>query len=203
MKKKNEHDTEKRILLAAKDVFHKKGYYGARMQDIADTAGINKAMLHYYYRSKEKLFDGVFEEASEMVVGVIARAFSNEGTFEEKIKSFVTSYLDLLKENQYIPAFVLNEINQRPERIKQFVEKFIGNNSNSVLNRINAEMKKGNYKDIPPNQIIITLISSCIFPFVSKPMIMELFKLDEDGFLEFIEQRKTIIPEIILNGIKK
>lgn len=198
-----EHDAEKRIMDAAKTVFHKRGYFGTRMQDIADEAGINKAMLHYYFRSKDKLFESVFEEALTSVFGRILKSFNAEGTFEEKLNGFVESYIDLILKDPYIPAFVIHEINHNPEKIKYFISEKMGIDPGFLVDMINEEIKKGNLKKIDPLQIITTIISASIFPFIGKPILQHVFDLDDDSFTALMQERKKIIPEIILNGIKK
>src|ERR1700730_16933908 len=113
--KKKDENTEERILTAAKKVFLKEGMAGARMQDIADEAGINKAMLHYYFRSKDKLFEKIFSELSRSFFPKLIMIFeSDEGLFT-KIQMFVTEYIDQMKQTPYLPIFVLNEVNRQPE----------------------------------------------------------------------------------------
>jgi TetR/AcrR family transcriptional regulator len=201
--KQKDHEAEHRIMEAAKEVFHKRGYFGARMQDIADEAGINKAMLHYYFRSKDNLFEAVFQEAMAMVFGKILSSFAEEGSFEEKIRIFVDSYIDLIIQNPFIPAFVIHEINHNPERIKGFLSDKLRINPQFLIDVIKDDVKSGKIRDIDPMQIIITIISASIFPFIGKPILTHLFNLDEDKFIELMHERKKIIPEIIMNGIRK
>jgi TetR/AcrR family transcriptional regulator len=201
--KKKDHEQERKIMEAAKQVFHKRGYFGARMQDIADEAGINKAMLHYYFRSKDNIFEAVFQEAIGKVFGKIMSSFAIDGSMEEKLEAFADSYIDLLLSEPYIPAFVIHEINHNPERIKRFLSEKITIDPKILVNMINADVAQGKIRDIDPVQIILTLISSAIFPFIGKPILMELFKINEDEFISLMQERKKIIPEIILSGIKK
>src|SRR5690606_202556 len=114
--------TEQKIVEAAKQVFLEKGMAGARMQDIADRAGINKALLHYYFRSKEKLFEIIFEEAAGTFIPPLNEVFSQTDDLFLMIRHFVATYINTIGENPYIPAFVAHEINQNPDRI---LEKFI------------------------------------------------------------------------------
>ena len=112
------HSTEKDILEAAKRVFQIKGMYGARMQEIADEAGINKAMLHYYFRSKDKLFDAVFQDAAKNFFSKIRELLNVDKPLLEKIEYFVENYVELLLQNSFIPAFIITEVHQNPDRIK-------------------------------------------------------------------------------------
>jgi AcrR family transcriptional regulator len=201
--KEKDHEQERRIMEAAKQVFHKRGYFGARMQDIADEAEINKAMLHYYFRSKDNIFEAVFQEAIGKVFGKIMLSFAINGSLEEKLEAFADSYIDLLINEPYIPAFVIHEINHNPERIKRFLSEKISIDPKLLVNIFHADIEKGKIIDIDPLQIIMTLISSAIFPFIGKPILMELFKIKEEDFQRLMHERKKVIPEIIMNGIRK
>jgi TetR/AcrR family transcriptional regulator len=200
--KQKDHDQERRIMEAAKQVFHKRGYFGARMQDIADEAGINKAMLHYYFRNKDNIFEAVFQEAIGKVFGRIMSSFAINGSMQEKLVAFADSYIDLLISEPYIPAFVIHEINHNPERIKTFLSETINVDPKILVNMINNDIDQGKIRNIDPIQIILTMISSAIFPFIGKPILMELFKINENEFINLMQERKRIIPEIIMSGIK-
>ena len=129
--------TEGKILDAAKKVFTKKGMYGARMQEIADEAGINKALLHYYFRSKDKLFDAIFHEAFHDFVPRAFKSFKSEMPFEDKLSLFVSNYIDIIIENPYLPLFIINEINQKPERLGQLMQ-VVGLVQGTIFEEINA-----------------------------------------------------------------
>ena len=180
VKKKIEKSTEEKILAAAKKVFIAKGMYGARMQDIADEAGINKALLHYYFRSKEKLFEVIFLEAAQKLFPKINMIFESDLPFFEKIEKFCEEYITIMIENPYLPMFVLNEINMDAER---FLNKIWGRENvprpQKFLDQIEKELKKGTIKPISPVQLLMNLISMTIFPFVGKSMFQFNLHLDE------------------------
>ena len=113
--------TEKQILEAAQKVFVLKGFDGARMQEIADEAGINKSLLHYYFRSKENLFESIFIDAFMKVQANLADLVSSDRPFLEKIQNFIDLYLDILTANPYLPAFVSHEVNRNPEKILSII----------------------------------------------------------------------------------
>ena len=124
MKKLKDRKTEERILESAKKVFYNKGIDGARMQEIANEANINKAMLHYYFRNKEALFDAVFAEASQIIFPQVNELLNIEMPLFEKIRQFSDKYISLLSENPVIPVFVIKEMNNNPEKfIKAFSNK--------------------------------------------------------------------------------
>ena len=204
VKLKKDDTTETRILTAAKKVFVRKGMAGARMQDIADEAGINKAMLHYYFRSKEKLFEVIFMEAANKLFPRINSIFSSDQPLFEKIESFCEEYILVVMENPYLPLFVLNEINQDPEYFLQKV--WAGKakpNPEKFLLQIEKEVKKGTIKRVSPLHLLMNLISMTIFPFVAKPMFQKNLGLDDLQFRSLMEQRKKEIPKFIIDAIKK
>ena len=196
-------NTRERILIAAKKVFLLKGMAGARMQDIADEAGINKAMLHYYYRSKEKLFEMIFEEALAQFFPKIVDIIDSGIPLFEKIALFCSEYIDMMLKNTYLPLFVLNEVNKQPEYFKERFWK--GKNSlfEKFAAEIAAEIKGRRMKNINPANLFINMISMCIFPFIAKPLWMMSTNMDELQFRGFMEQRKTEIPKFIIESIKK
>src|SRR5258708_2239782 len=171
VKIKIEESTEEKILAAAKKVFIAKGMYGARMQDIADEAGINKALLHYYFRSKEKLFEVIFMEAAEKLFPKINSIFESDIPLFQKIEDFCEEYISVMIENPYLPLFVLNEISQDPEN---FLNRIWGKRNlprpQKFLDQIGKEVRKGTIKKISPLHLLMNLISMSIFPFVAKSM---------------------------------
>jgi len=196
-------NTEQKILESARNIFHKKGLSGSRMQEIADNAGINKAMLHYYYSSKDKLFDAVFQEAIKRIFPEISKLLNEEMPLFEKIIYFSDKYISLLQQNVFLPSFLLNEMNQNPQRFKKSFLK----NKKIKPDIFIAQIKKGiNDKIIiplDPMQLFINMMSMCIFPFIAKNMIMITYRFSQKQFDQFIESRKKEIPEFIINSIKK
>lgn len=195
MDKKN--TTEDQILKAAREVFIEKGMDGARMQEIADRAGINKALLHYYFRSKEKLFRTIFKNLIHTLFKNINQALQNEENIFNFIQKFVRTYLALLDQNPYLPNFIVNEINRNHENIVQIIES-------SEINRpkleqlIKKEMDTGNIRPITLNVLIIDVLSLCIFPVAAKPLILNfLYKGDVQQHEEFTQQRADHIIELI------
>ena len=187
-KSQKDTNTEQRILEAAKKVFVRKGMTGARMQDIADEAGINKALLHYYFRNKEKLFEMIFIEAASRLFPRINQLFTAELPLFEKIERFCHEYIDIVKSNPYLPLFVLNEINQNPEH---FLQKFWKGehkpNPTHLLNQIAEEVQRGTIRPIHPVNLLINLVSMTIFPFMAKPMLEANLGISADQFNDFIE----------------
>lgn len=196
--------TEEKILAAAKKVFVSKGMLGARMQDIADEAGINKALLHYYFRSKEKLFEVIFIEASQKFFPKISFIFESDMRLFEKIEHICVEYINILSENPYLPLFILNEISRDPENFMDKVWNKQGfPTPQKFLAQIEKEIKKGTIKKISPLHLLINIISLCIFPFVGKAMIQSINGLDELQFRNIMIQRKKEVSKFIIDSIKK
>jgi TetR/AcrR family transcriptional regulator len=197
-------NAEQKILAAAKKVFIRKGMSGARMQDIADEAGINKALLHYYFRNKEKLFEVIFKDAADQLFPKINLIFESSLPLFEKLEKFTEEYITIILENPYLPLFVLNEITQDPHR---FIKKIWGEKNRpkpqKFLEQIEREVKSGTIWPISPIQLLMNLLSMCIFPFVAQPMIQLNLGIDEMQFRAIMEQRKKEIPRFIIASIRK
>jgi TetR/AcrR family transcriptional regulator len=193
-----EKNTEDIIVNAAKTVFISKGLDGARMQEIADEAGINKALLHYYFRTKNKLFEKVFSIVFKDVFIVLEGAVTDNMDFERFLEEFIRQYISLLKSKPFIPQFVIHELNRKPERIVENMQNS-SFNKQALFNLINNAVKKKIIRPIQPVHLITNILSMCIFPFVAKPIITG-FVLDGD-----VEKYKTYIderPEEVLKFVK-
>jgi len=204
VKKIKDKGAEERILAAAKKVFTTKGMAGARMQDIADVAGINKALVHYYFRDKDKLFEVVFLAEAQKFFPKINAIFNSDAALFEKIENFVNEYIDEMQENPYLPWFVMNELHRDPD---QFMYKIWGKDNlpkpGKFLEQIEKEVKKGTIKKISPVHLLMNLLSMTIFPFVAKPMLTRNLRLNEKQFIQIMEERKTEVPKFIIDSIKK
>jgi TetR/AcrR family transcriptional regulator len=195
-------NTEKRILEAARSIFHIKGYTGARMQEIADEAKINKAMLNYYYRSKDKLFEAVFKEAVGNFFPKVIQLVSSDLPLFEKIEYFVDNYLTFLQKNMYIPGFIINELAQNPQRLKSyFIERDI-KPPMQFIRQIREAMENKEIISLEPKFLILNILSLCIFPIIAKPIIETVFNLDEENYSKMIEERKKKISQFVINAIK-
>jgi TetR/AcrR family transcriptional regulator len=201
--KQKDKDTGQVILQTARKVFIQKGLAGARMQDIADQAGFNKALVHYYFTSKDKLFALVYEQEFAHFFSNLAKVVSSEMPLFDKIEKIVALDIERLTRFPGLPNFVLNEMNRNPEamlkRLKKIpVEKALA----GFQKQINNEVKKGNIKKISAQQLFINIQSLCIFPFVARPMIRGLMKLEEKAYLAMIRKRKTEVAAFIINAIR-
>ena len=195
--------TENQILEAAKSVFQSKGMDGARMQEIADKAGINKAMLHYYYRSKQLLFEAVFKHAFFLLAPQLHNILNDDSSIEEKIRNFTFNYISFIKEHPYIPNFIIQELNRNPKFVETFshldgfpkIEKF--------KNQLNDEIEKGIIKPIKAEQLFVNILALNVFPFIGKPLLKTFLNIDENAYDQLIENRKIEVAEFIINSIKQ
>ncbi len=196
-------NTESLILETARVVFVEKGFEGARMQEIADKAGINKALLHYYYRGKEKLFEAIFQESVRKIIPRIFEIMGSSSPLSVKIEKFVSSYIDLIAENPHIPSFVLHELYRNPDRIGDML-LLSGIDPNSLQNHLAAQMRNENCIEFDPRQLIVNLIALCIFPFIARPILQTiLFDSDPVKYQQFLKSRKQEVTRFILNTLKK
>lgn len=195
--------TEQQIIAAARKIFVQKGLAGARMQDIADEAGINKAMLHYYYRSKDRLFEIVFEEAVGQLLSGVNDIFQADMTPREKIIAAVDHYITSLGRAPYLPLFVVHEISQNPERILQrFASTTLLPNIGLFLKELAVEMEQGRMRKVDPWQLMVSLISMCVFPFVGKPLLQAVFQVNDKTFAKMMEERKHFITDFVLTSLE-
>lgn len=196
-------DTEQLILQAARNIFIKKGLDGARMQEIADEAGINKALLHYYFRSKEKLFEVIFqEELGKFFPKMVSLMSSPDLGLEEKIRTFVDNYTSVFIKNPFLPSFILRELHRDPENLKQFFVKS-GFEVNNVKYVIGGLSKQLNMTFDEARHFMINMVSLCIFPFAGRPLIEKiLFSEDKTEYDRFLTERKEVVANYIINSLK-
>ncbi|MFW5687621.1 MAG: TetR/AcrR family transcriptional regulator [Bacteroidota bacterium] len=196
-------NTEERILEAAAQEFIQKGKSGARMQEIANSAGINKALLHYYYRSKDKLFESVFSVViKKLLLAKILKIINEEEDVFQLIRRFTSTYIDVLNQNPHIPFFILEEIHKNPDRLANaFLKADLP--VEKVLDVVRQAARDGKIRPIDPRQLIVNLISLCIFPLVGRNMMQPvIFQNDKNAFDQFLEARKTEVADFIIHSIQ-
>lgn len=190
--------TEERIKAAARKVFHQRGYAATRTRDIAEEAGVNHAMVNYYFRSKEKLFGIVMMETMGQFFKGVGVILNDESTsLEEKIEQVVANYIDLLLEEPDLPTFILNEVRPNPQF---FVEQSPIREvlTNSALIRQYAEaVARGEISEPNLMHAILNVIGLVIFPFVAKPILSAITNLPEEQYKALMLERKTLIPQWI------
>jgi AcrR family transcriptional regulator len=190
----HQQDTERRIMEAAARVFMKKGRLGASMQDIADEAGINRTLLHYYFRNKEKLFDTIFERIMSKVFPDMVHALASDLPFLEKISYFTDAYARLMDENPYLPVFVFQEITLNPDRLAKRFEN-LGIRPDQTITDLQREMDKLGLGNVDPRHLFASMMGMVIFPYIGRPLFQLIaFRNDEEAYDKFLEERKNHIP---------
>ena len=195
--------TEEKIFNAARIVFQKKGFAGARMQEIADEAGINKAMLHYCFKNKELLFQAVFMNAFSQLAPQINAIFQSNDSIFDKIRKFTQSYISFVMLNPYLPQFVIQEMNNNPEFVLSFLKNESRPNPTLMIAQIEKEIADGIIKPIHPKHLLMNMISMTVFPFAAQMMIKGMLQISDVEFNSMMEERKTSIAEQIINSIKR
>lgn len=190
--------TEQKIKNAARVIFHKKGYAATRTRDIADEAGINLALLNYYFRSKQKLFDMIMQESLQEFRQSMTGVFNNEKTsLESKIETLISNYIDLLIDQPDIPLFILTELRTNPKELisKMNRKEFLENSY--FIKQYQQAVKEGTIAPVHPLHFIMNLMGMVVFPFVGSPMLKSLGNLKQEEFDELMQERKRLIPKWI------
>ena len=190
--------TELKIKQAARKIFMQKGYAAARTRDIAEEAGINLALLNYYFRSKEKLFDIIMLENLQQFIEGIKEILNNRQTsIEQKIEIIVTNYINLFVQQPDLPLFVLHELRTHPKEIISKIDrdKFIS--KSYFMQQIKEAAKEGKIAPVNPLHFLMNIVGLTIFPFVASPILRNIGGLNQQDFNSLMEERKKLIPKWI------
>lgn len=183
-------NTEEKIKEAARKVFSSKGYAATRTRDIAQEAGINLALVNYYFRSKEKLFEEVMQEKVYQLFGTIVPILINPVlSFEMKIETVAESYIDLLIENPDLPLLVLHELRNNAEGFGTKLQLGPLLKESSLISQI-----KERNPDVDPFQFILSMLGMMVFPFIARPLFTNLSGTSNDDFMKLMVDRKALIP---------
>lgn len=198
-------DTRSKILSAAIAIFREKGREGAKMQEIADRAAINKAMLHYYFRNKDLLFEEVFRLTAVDFFSSINGILNEDEGLRSKINRICEAYISMSMHNPFLPVFMISEINKNPDVFlkKMFAADQPRPDYTKFRKQIEEEIVNGNINPIHPMQLISNILSLCVFPIVSRPMMQFMGEIDDHEFIQMMEERKKIIPQLIWTSIEK
>ena len=194
--------TEQKILAAAKEVFVKNGLHGTRMQEIANTAGINKALLHYYFRSKDQLFTKVFEDALVNYINTISIWDDNSLSFKEKMYKWIDVYIDFLNEYPLVPLFIVTELAANPDLFHERMNTLKGNRGfTSLLEVLRREISKCPKKVIQPEMILMNITSLCAYPFLAESLYKASFNLPEEDWKDLRTVRlKAVVKKFIADS---
>jgi AcrR family transcriptional regulator len=203
-------DTESRILDAAHAVFMRRGTAGARMTEIAREAGVNHALVHYYFRSKQRLADAVFRRAIGQFFPIMIGVLASDAPLEEKVRLVAAAQIDMLQNNRYLPGYLLAELNHYPERAEQLLETMSGTTPADLRSRLFGTLgaqlelaaRDGAIRPTRPQEFVLNLVSMVVYPFAARPLVMAVMGLDDATFTAMMEARKTEIPAFFLAALR-
>jgi len=194
--------TEEKIYEAARRIFVLKGMEGARMQEIADEAGMNKALLHYYFRSKENLFRAVFKDIFTKFFSKVKETIFSDASTKEKMIFFIDNYIDMIHANPYVPQFIINEINRDPIMLKSLMFES-GIEPQKILEIFLHEVELNNSSKFDPRHMVVSLLGMLILPFAALPLLqMVYFNDDQVAYNQFLDERKDVVKNMILKLIE-
>ena len=194
-------NTEQKIFDAATELFMEKGVDRTSVRDIASKAGINLALMNYYFRSKENLFDAIFTNLVTENTRELLKILNSDMGLEEKIRSYVNAYIDMLTANPLLVPFFMAIIHRSQEKITQM--KVISNlyGTEKFSQQIVDEGKNGTIRRTDPSHFFVDMISMITFPFAIRPLIMDRNEMSEEEFNEFIQERKEHVTDLLLKCI--
>jgi AcrR family transcriptional regulator len=203
-------DTESRILDAAHAVFMRRGTAGARMTEIAREARVNHALVHYYFRTKQRLAEAVFRRAIAQFFPVMIGVLASDAPIEEKVRRVATAQIDMLLQNRDLPAYLIAELNHDPERAEQLVSSMAGTSPSNLRTRLFGTLGKqleqgardGTLKPITPQAFVLNLVSLVVYPFAARPLVIAIMGQDEATFIAMMQRRKTELPEFFLAALR-
>jgi TetR/AcrR family transcriptional regulator len=201
-----ETDTKQRILDAADEIFVRRGIDGARMQEIADHAGVNKALLHYYFRSKANLARAVWLRIASSFVPGIFEMMASDLSLNDKIDQFVDAYHTMLTRHPYLLAYVISEAARHPDVVEDFYSTERRQAARRMINKlreqIDEHVKGKKLAPVSAEQFLVTLTSSCLFPFAAQPMIADVLGLGPTGVRAFMKRRRRELPAFLKRALQ-
>ncbi|MEI6949528.1 TetR/AcrR family transcriptional regulator [Paraflavisolibacter sp. H34] len=191
--------TEHHIRETAKRIFFKEGKMRATTQDIADAAGVNRTLLHYYFRSRDALFTAVFQEAFQKLRQGLHAAIESQEPFRQKLESFINAYFDQLVEAPYLETFLVLQLAQDPGKYEELFIKMPGGEDRiqRFLAEIQSEMDKGTIPPMDPVQFYMSLFGLMAYPLLARPIYQNLFHLDDATFDRLYKERKKLILSLV------
>lgn len=196
-------ETRERILDAAHAVFVRKGTANSRTQEIADEAGVNKALMHYYFGTKAALADAIFERA---LAGIMPRIFGiladEARSIEQKVRDITREQIDFHSARPYLAGYVVSELHAEPDRVSALFGKRGGPPLDVLRRQIREAVKAGAMRPISAEQFVVNLMGLLVFPFAMRPVLSVLLNIEPSGWAAFMEERGRLLPDLILAGLR-
>jgi AcrR family transcriptional regulator len=179
------------------------------MQEIAAEAGVNQALLHYYFRSKDRLAAMVFRDAAARLLPAIAELLGSDASIEEKVERFVHLYIDGVRLNPFIPGYLVSDLHQQPERLTVLIDAAgpaarLG--ADAVRHRLDRQLRDaaaaGTIRPITAEQFFLNMIALCVMPFLARPLLEALLGMDAGSFESFLDLRRAELPGFIVRGLR-
>ncbi|PHN00735.1 TetR/AcrR family transcriptional regulator [Flavilitoribacter nigricans] len=196
---KKDTETEEVIKQAAKHLFFVEGRFNATTQEIADAAGVNRTLLNYYFRSRNKLFELVLKDARFHFKKRMRFVFSLDLDFRSKMEQFIDVYLNEAITYPYLETYMVAQLNQQliKHEIPLEHEVEVREDMDKFFKVIESEMEKGTIEKMAPIQFVWNLLSLLSFPIVMKPIYKRVMDLDDKAYFQLLEERKKIIMSMI------
>jgi AcrR family transcriptional regulator len=196
---------EKTILHAAEQLFLNKGFALTSTTEIAEAAGCNQALIHYYFRTKEKLFEAVFEEKAKIFFSSVIDITDNSVSFDEALRRTIEAHFDMIRANPQLPFFIVNELITNPGRIesmKRIVGPRIGNVYSRVARWLGEEASKGCIRPVDPFDLIYTVVSLNVAAFLAAPIVRRVRAIEDSAFERYLDERRKANVEFVLKSLR-
>lgn len=203
--KERSENIEQLILDVAEDIFLERGYSLTSTSEIARRVGCNQALIHYYFRTKENLFIKLFEKKFITFVSAVSVSKERCTSFQELIRCMISKHLEIISENPRLPYLIINEMTVNPERFKSITEKIkvtVEGLTNVLEPELKREIDAGRIRDITVIDLLVTILSLNLFPFIAQPLISQVLSLSWEEFNKFTKEREEEIFKIVWQGIQ-
>ena len=199
---------EKRILWVAERLFLEKGFSGTSTTEIAKSVGCNQALIHYYFRTKEKLFWDIFSPKMEQVVEYLDAPLDENLDFLERIRNIIDFYFGMLELDERLAPFIVNELIMHPGRWEYFRQRFLRSESRSNAydrfeSMVQEEVAKGTIREVQAIDVLLDIMSLCISTFIVAPMGFAHGECDTDSRKDYLAHRKSAVTELVISGLRK
>jgi AcrR family transcriptional regulator len=194
-----EAQTEKLIKEKAKILFFQKGFLDATTQEIADEAGVNRALIHYYFRSRELMLETILDETMMEKRDRARKILMSDLPFRKKIASYIETVVEYGLMYPYLENFIISETARKPDKVKEFCSMHKLKSSDLIREALAAEIKKGKIAPMSAEHFMVNLSALCNYPFLAKSVLQSIHGMTDTSFRKFLQERKQIIFRTIFN----
>jgi len=195
----DEIQTENLIKQKAKILFFQKGFLNATTQEIADEAGVNRALIHYYFRSREQLLDLLLHETLKEKKEKVRKVLTSGIPFREKIANFIDTIVDYGLAYPYLDNFIISETARSPEKVEVFCSMDRVKSSDLIREELELEINNGKIAPISAEHFMINLSALCNYPLLAKAVLQTIHGMTDAAYRKFLLDRKQIIYRTIFN----